>query len=94
MQPPTLDKLEGVFTNLVSTLVAIGAFGLLIMLLLGGFKYLTSGGDQKAAEGAKNTLSYAIGGFLLLAGSYLILKIIEKITGVTDITQFKIFKAN
>lgn len=92
--PPPLQALETVFENLVSTLVAIGAFGLLIMLLLGGFKYLTSGGDQKAAESAKNTLTYAIAGFIFLAGSYMVLKIIEGITGVSNITTFTIFKTN
>jgi hypothetical protein len=90
--PPTLQKLEDVFGNLVSTLVAIGAFGLLIMLLWGGFKYLSSGGDQKATESARNTITYAIGGFIFLAGSYMVLKIIEGITGVSNITNFTIFK--
>lgn len=92
MEPPTLQALETVFTNVVSALVAFGAFGLLVMLLLGGFKYITAGSDPKAAESAKNTLSYAIGGFVLLIGSYLVLKLIEQVTGVTGITNFTIFR--
>ena len=64
---------------------------LFLMLLTGGFKYLTSGGDPKATEGAQKTLTYAIGGLVLLAGSYMILNIIKTFTGA-DVTNFVITK--
>lgn len=87
---PTLDQLEGVFTSLISALLALGGVVLFIMLLTGGFKFLTSGGDPKAVEGAKKTMTTAIAGIVLLAASYLILKILSDITGVVDITEFNI----
>lgn len=83
--PPQLKDLEIVFGNLVNVLLALGAFALFIMLLSGGFKYLTSGGDQKALEGAKKTLTLAIGGFVLFIASYLILQIIGRFTGTESI---------
>lgn len=89
--PPTLDGLTTIFESLVGTLMALGGIVLFFMIVTSAFKYLTSGGDPKAAEGAKKTLTYAIGGLVLLAGSYLILQIIGKITGTgTTITDFKI----
>lgn len=87
--PPTLDKLGVVFENLVSALLALGGVALFVMLLLGGFKYLTSGGDPKKAEEAKKTLTYAIGGLVLLVGSFLILQLIQDITGA-NVTEFNI----
>ena len=93
MPPPELYKLQDIFSNVVSSLLALGGIVLLIMLLMGGFKYLTSGGDPKAVEGAKKTLTTAIGGFVLLIGSYLILRIIGTFTGTdASITNFQIFK--
>lgn len=89
---PTLDQLGDVFTNLVSALLALGGVILFIMLLSGGFKFLTSGGDPKAVEGAKKTMTYAILGVVLLAASYLILKILSDITGVQDILEFNIVR--
>jgi len=89
--PATLDKLETVFGNLVTSLLALGGIVLFLMLLSGGFKYLTSGGDPKATEGAQKTLTYAIGGLVLLAGSYMILNIIKTFTGA-DVTNFVITK--
>lgn len=93
MPPAKLQDLETVFGNVVTSLLALGGIVLFLMLLSGGFKYLTSGGDPKATEGAQKTLTYAIGGLVMLAGSFIILKIIGAITG-TDaiITNFKIFK--
>lgn len=93
--PAQLSQLEDVFGNVVTALLALGGIGLFLMLLSGGFKYLTSGGDPKAVEGAKNTLTYAIGGFVLLAFSYLILIIIGTFTGTGDVLKnFTIFKSS
>ncbi|EKE06406.1 MAG: hypothetical protein ACD_19C00014G0020 [uncultured bacterium] len=91
--PAKLQDLETVFGSVVTSLLALGGIVLFLMLLSGGFKYLTSGGDDKAVAGAKATLTYAIGGLVMLAGSFLILKIIGQFTGTdTVITNFKIFK--
>ena len=91
--PAPLSALEGIFENLVSTLLALGGITLFILLLMGGFKYLTSGGDPKMVEGAKKTLTIAIGGFVMLAGSYIILQIIANFTGTgSSLTDFVITK--
>ncbi len=89
--PATLQDLEKVFESLITSLLALGGIVLFLMLLNGGFKYLTSGGDPKATEGAQKTLTYAIGGLVLLAGSYMILNIIKTFTGA-DVTNFIIYR--
>lgn len=91
MPPAQLSQLETVFENVVTSLLALGGIVLFLMLLSGGFKYLTSGGDPKAVEGAQKTLTYAIGGLVLLAGSYMLLNIIGQFTGA-NVTDFVIFK--
>lgn len=88
--PAPLSSLEFVFENVITSLLALGGIVLFVMLLTGGFKYLTSGGDPKALEGAKKTLTTAIGGLVMLVGSFLILKIIANFTGAESITNFKI----
>jgi hypothetical protein len=86
---PTIGGLQGVFGNVVQVALAFGGIVLFIMLLMGGFKYLSSGGDPKAVEGAKKTLTYAILGIVLLAAAYLILSLIERLTGA-PVTEFRI----
>ena len=91
MKPPAkLSELEDIFGNIVGVALELAGIVLFIMLIVGGFKYTTSGGNPQQAEAAKKTITYAIFGIVLLAMSFLILKLIQQFTGV-DFTQFKIF---
>ncbi len=87
--PPPLTELENYFARTVSLFLEFGGIVLLAMIIIGGYKYLTAGGNPQQTESAKKTLTYAIGGFVLLALSFLILKLIEQFTGV-PVTKFKI----
>lgn len=84
-----ISDLQGIFQNIVQMLLALAGIVLFILLLSGGFKYITSGGDPKAVEGAQKTITYALGGLLLIVLSYLFLVFIKQITGV-DVTDFKV----
>lgn len=85
----TIEDLGIVFQNLVSSLLGFAGIVLFILLLTGGFKYITSGGDPKAVEGAQKTLTYAIRGLIAVLLSYLILVFIKQITGV-GVTEFNV----
>lgn len=87
--PAPISALADVFGNLVSAILGFAGITLFILLTVGGFKYITSGGDPKAVEGAKKTLTYAIGGLIALLLSYLILVLIREITGA-NITEFNV----
>lgn len=86
---PTIQCLEIVFGNILYVAVGLAVLTLFVMFLVGGFKYLTSGGDPKATTAAKQTLTYAILGLGLMAIAYLIFRIIEVFTGV-NVTTFTI----
>ena len=89
--PAKLSDLEKVFGNVVSVALGFAGIVLFIMLIIGGFRYITAGGDPKGVESAKKTLTYAIGGIVLVALAFLILRFIESFTGA-QVTQFKIFQ--
>ncbi len=89
MDIATIEDLGTVFQSLVGAFLGFAGIALFALLLMGGFKYITSGGDPKAVEGAQKTLTYAIGGLIIILISYLILVLIKTITGV-DITGFKV----
>jgi hypothetical protein len=88
--PLQLRDLEVVFARLVSVLLTLAGLIAFIMLIVGGFKFITSGGDPKGVEAAKNTLTYAIGGIVVVAASFLILVFIENFTGAT-VLDFSVF---
>lgn len=86
---PTFKCFEAVFSRILSVIVSLGVLALFIMLVIGGFKYLTSGGDQKKTASAQQTMTYAVLGIVLMTVAFLIFKIIEVFTGV-NITTFTI----
>ncbi len=55
----------GIFSTVSNTLLfLVGAISV-IMLIIGGIRYVVSAGDQNAVTGAKNTILYAIVGIIV-----------------------------
>ncbi len=84
----TIQYLETILENFLNIAIRLAGIAVFIMLIIGGFKWMTAGGDPKAAESARNTITYAILGLVLIIGAYVILRFIKEFTGV-DITQFE-----
>ncbi len=85
----TVANFGCLFQKIVGYALGFAGIVLFILLIIGGFKFITSGGDPKAVEGAKRTLTSAITGLVIILISYLVLVLIYKITGV-DVTGFNI----
>ena len=63
--PTNLTGNNGVFTTVVNVLLfVIGAISV-IMLIYGGIRYTTSGGNANNVTAAKNTIMYAIIGLVI-----------------------------
>jgi len=61
---------EGVFKTITDVLLfIIGAISV-IMLIIGGIRYVVSGGDSAAVTSAKNTILYAIVGIIVAILAY------------------------
>jgi len=79
---PTIYGLEEMVANILNIIIGLAGVVLLLMLIGGGFGYVTSGGDKEKAAKAKNTLTYAILGLLVILGAWLIIRLIEEFTGL------------
>lgn len=86
----TIQCLEPMFTNVVRAVMALTGVGLFVMLVVGGFNFLLSGGDPKKLEAARGTLTNAIIGLVVIVLSFLIILTVSKFTGVDKVTQFSI----
>jgi hypothetical protein len=86
---PSICDLEGVILNLISISGTLLGFAFFAMVVYGGIRYLFSGGDPKAVQAAKGTLTWAIIGLAIYALSFTILLLIKSFTGV-DVTNFKL----
>jgi hypothetical protein len=77
-----------VFHNVVNFALSFAGALAVFMIVLSGIKYITSRGDPKAVEGARNTLTWAIIGLVVIVASFIIINIIANLTGATCITTF------
>lgn len=59
--------------NIISTLIGIIA---VVMIIFGGFKYITSGGDSAKLTSAKDTILYAIIGLIIVALAQVIVRFV------------------
>lgn len=85
-EPKKLSEIITILQNIIKLLAPAAGLAFFIMILVGGFQFLNSGGDPKAAGQAKNTLTYAVLGIILVVASWLILKLIGQITGASVTT--------
>ena len=63
--PENLFGNTGVFKQVTNTILYIVGIIAVIMLIIGGIKYVVSGGDSKKVTDAKNTVLYAIIGLVI-----------------------------
>ena len=63
--PADLFGNTGVFKQITNTILYIVGIVAVIMLIIGGIRYVTSGGDSKKVTDAKNTVLYAIIGLIV-----------------------------
>ena len=69
-QPTEVTGPGGVFQTITNVLLfIIGAISV-IMLIIGGIRYVVSGGDSSAVTSAKNTILYAIVGIIVALLAY------------------------
>lgn len=73
-----IAKIASTVVNFISLIVGVIA---VIMIIVGGFRYITSGGDSGNVSGAKNTLIYAIVGLIIVALAQFIVRFV---LGTTD----------
>lgn len=81
--------LEGLFQKVLGGIFSFGLIAVFVMLLYGGFRYLTAGGNAEANQKAGSVITYAVLGLVLMIGAWFILRLIEEFTGIT-ITDFSI----
>jgi ABC-type Fe3+ transport system permease subunit len=63
------DSIESIVATVINILSWIVGVAAVIMILIGGFKYVTANGDSNSLSSAKNTILYAIIGLVIAAVS-------------------------
>ena len=74
--PSDLFGDTGVFKRITNIILYIVGIIAVIMLIIGGIKYVISGGDAKKVTDAKNTVLYAIIGLIIAFLAYAIVNFV------------------
>jgi len=77
----TINSIISTIINVFSLVVGVVA---VIMIIVGGFRYITSGGDSNNISGAKTTIIYAIIGLVIVAlAQFIVYFVLGKVAGAT-----------
>ena len=89
-QVMTLSCFPMLIQQLINVGFAAGGTVALIFIIIAGIKFTRSGGDPKETEGARQTMTYAIIGLVIIVLAAAIVNFIGVITGATCISAFGI----
>lgn len=73
------------FTRIVRLALAAGAALFLGLVVYGGFRYLNAGGDPDNAQTARQTITGAMIGLLIIVASFIIIELIIKAVGIPGV---------
>jgi hypothetical protein len=77
------DSIGEFVVNLFQVALIIGSIMTFVYLIWGGIQWITSGGNQEAAKGAKEKITDAIAGLAMLAAVWVIWRLIIYFVGIS-----------
>lgn len=72
-------------SSLVGVLLIISALLAFIYLILGGLQWITSGGDKAGMEAARNKITHAIVGLIVVGAAWAIMTLVQNFLGISII---------
>jgi hypothetical protein len=73
---------SGIVSGAISLAMLVVALVFFFILILGGLKWVMSGGDQKNVEAARAQITNALIGLAIVFAAFAIMKLIETIFGI------------
>lgn len=77
-----ITDLGQLISAVVGTLLIVAALIAFLYLILGGIQWITSGGDKSAMETARNKITHAIVGLVIVGAAWAIMLLVQNFLGV------------
>lgn len=84
----TLNCIPAIFQLVLHFTFLFAGIAAVFFVLFAGIKFLTSGGDAKQVQGARQSLTYAIIGLIVILLSFAVINLISNVTGAGCILNF------
>ena len=68
-------------SSILNIVLTIGVIAVLLYLIWGGIEWITSGGDKGKTESARNKITSAVIGLVILVSAWAILMFVETLLG-------------
>lgn len=78
-----VQNVSTLITALINALLVIAALMAFVYLVLGGLQWITSGGDKSGMEAARNKITHAIIGLIIVAAAYAIMVLVGNFLGIS-----------
>jgi hypothetical protein len=69
------------FSSILNVVMLVAAILVFAYLIFGGIQWITSGGDKNKAEEARNKITAAIIGLIIVAASYAVINLVVNFLG-------------
>lgn len=77
----TLKCIPVFLNNIINSLAILAGVASIFFIVWAGIRYITSGGDPIQVAKARGTVTYAIIGLVIIALSFVIMKVFSTVTG-------------
>lgn len=89
-EPAKIEDITVIVERVLNIFLSLAGLVAFIMIIVGGFQYLTAGNDPKKTQAAGQTITFAVFGLVAVIAAWFILLFIEKFTGVDVSSSFNI----
>ncbi|MCD8484917.1 pilin [Candidatus Woesebacteria bacterium] len=90
----TIQGVECLVRNVLASATTFVGLAAFVMLIIGGFLYLTSGSNSKGTDAAKQTITYAIIGIVVALMAFFLLQFVAIVTGARGFLEFNLNLGN
>jgi hypothetical protein len=74
--------LSSIISGLITLVLVIAAIVFFFMLIIGGLKWILSGGDKAQTESARNQITAALIGLVIVFGAFAIAQVVTALFGI------------
>ena len=86
--PFGFTNLTSIINVLISLVFFVAGLALFLNLVLGGIQWINAGGDEKAMSSARNRITNAIIGLIIVVAAFAITKIVGAVFGISIVGGF------
>ena len=74
---PDVNTASDLVLRIIQIFLAVAGLVAVVFLIIGGFRYITAGGNEETAEAAKKTIVNAIIGIVIIILAFVIVRVIS-----------------